>query len=132
MDRKQASEEIYAAVLKATQVTGEKAFRLSQTNAPVLTGFLRKSGSFQILSNGCKIVYAAPYASIVENGQSAGRQRVKTYFRKDGSLVAGHYKYVHALPGKFFIKRAVDQAFLRLNDEFDTQLRARFKNVVRK
>ena len=123
---------IKEAIIQAVQTRGRQAFDMSQAIVPVKTGFLKRSGKFTLLPLGCQIIYSAFYASLIEKGRAAGMERVKTYLRSNGSIVSGHMRMVHALPARHFIMNSVQTAFQSISDEFDGQLRVRFKNVVRK
>jgi len=63
----EAENAIVDALLRGVRDWGEEAFALSQEYVPVDKGTLKNSADFQILTDGVRIVYHAPYAWVREN-----------------------------------------------------------------
>jgi len=63
----EAEDAVVEALLRGVRDWGEEAFALSQEYVPVVKGTLKSSGEFTILSDGVRLIYHAPYASIREN-----------------------------------------------------------------
>lgn len=94
-------QAIKKAIILGIQRNGNRIFLRSLDTAgcfvPVDTGFLKSTGSVDHLSNGVEIKFAAPYSSDVEFGHedrpinTTQRVYVRTYRRKDGSVVNGHW-----------------------------------------
>jgi len=63
----EAEDAVVEALLRGVRDWGEEAFALSQEYVPVVKGTLKNSADFQILTDGVRIVYHAPYAWVREN-----------------------------------------------------------------
>lgn len=78
-------EEILKILIRGAQRNARRIFHISQQTeqcyVPVLTGYLKSSGSVTDDAEGATIRYDAPYASIVEYGHNGrdfrGEQKVK-------------------------------------------------------
>jgi hypothetical protein len=91
------------------------AFRISQDNCPVDTGYLKSTGRiYKDSSNVYHIRYTAPYASFLERGVKAGIVRIDSYIKSNGKYVRSHLRKQEARKGTFFIKNAILEAFSNL------------------
>jgi hypothetical protein len=85
--------EIQKTIMKAMQFAfGKVAFEDSQIRVPVVTGELKNSGTFERTGTGFTIIYAAPYAAAVHNGQEAAttsERYVSTVRQHDRELKSG-------------------------------------------
>ena len=62
--------QIKKSIIKAMQFgLGKEVFDTSQERVPVVTGQLKGSGTFEKTTKGFTIIYAAPYAEAVHDGQ---------------------------------------------------------------
>lgn len=118
------NNRIKKAIIQAIRETAKNAFDLSQKKVPVVTGFLKNSGSFTETETGAKIRYSAKYASIVEKGYEGGVQYVEGHTRGDGKYVRSYSRTMPKREGTFFIEKSVKEAF----NEFPKILEARLKS----
>jgi len=77
VSQRQIEVKINAAITKIV----EDIYSLSQKKVPVQTGQLKASGSFRAEKTGGRIIYSAPYASVVEFG-STGTGSTGSYVSK--------------------------------------------------
>jgi hypothetical protein len=127
VDKNLAKVKIKEALIKAIQTSGHKGFSISQTNCPVDTGELKKSGSDKNLDNGIEIDYTASYSSEVERGTLAGNRNVKPHFRSGHSVKAYSY-YSKGQKANPFIENAIHEAFSNFSKDFDSNLRSSFSS----
>jgi len=116
--RRRITDKIFKAITKGVQDNGNFVFKKSQHVVPVKTGFLKKSGGYQPKKDGWILKYNAPYAAIVEEGSSGGKEYIpphtrKAYTRKDGTRVkatqiAGYSVDTPEREGRQFLTRAAE------------------------
>jgi hypothetical protein len=91
------------------------------------TNELRNSGVFDEATNSVGLVYTAPYADVVENGQKESSQVVGRYTRRDGTTVRPHIQRVPEKKGVHFIQTSVEEQETRVESRVDSALRNNFK-----
>ena len=104
IQRRYLRKAILQAIISGIRRNGERIFDIANDtetcHVPVDTGNLKHSGYIDTkYPGGMEIGFTAPYASAVELGSPAkpitGTQSIYThgYRRKDGVMVAPHYKH---------------------------------------
>lgn len=104
-------QQIIEALRQALNKSGNKAFIDSQTNVPVVTGNLKRSGSIIDTASEILIKYIVEYASIVERDWSGGMVWTDSYVKRNGTRVKGHYKHQPPREGKHFIENSLRGVF---------------------
>ena len=118
-------------IVRAWQHIASDIFDRSQDLVPVLTGYLKDSGSLTHIANGSIIRYSAKYASIQEIGRASGQTSkvpaamiqshsrgtksggtttVKKYYRSSFTTTSSV-----SIKGKFYLTRAYDEFKPQLN-----------------
>jgi hypothetical protein len=134
VDKAAAKQTIKQAIIRAIQKSGKRGFLLSQSNTPVVTGELKRSGSVKELPNGVEIDYTADYASDVERGTRPGNRHVRAHFRA-GHPVKEYDYYSKGQKANPFIETGLHEAFAGLKNDMDTSLREEFageKAIIRR
>ena len=109
----------------------DTAFRESQYRVPVITGKLKRSGTFSAIDSGANIIYWADYSSFVEHGIKGGIQKVRGFYRRGGSYVKSFSRYMPKREGRHFIESSLKDSFKELNSEFENQVRLRGFKIIR-
>jgi len=128
---KNTKDRIKQALIKAIQKSGKAAFIKSQTNCPVDSGDLNKSGSNTDLPNGAEVAYRKEYASMVERGVQAGNRHIHPHVRA-GKVVKGYSYYSRGQPAQQFIRKAFDEEFNNFSNNFDNELRISLSGSARR
>lgn len=129
MNRQQAIKLLTESIVEAIRKRGEEAFVISLQKVPVITGALRNSGYEINIDNGMELGFGKPYASSVERGWSGGTINVPTYRKSKGTIVRAYSYFSPPREGQHFIEKSMTESFSKLNEEFDSQLRQRFRKV---
>jgi hypothetical protein len=127
MNRQEAIKIIKESLIRAIQLTGNRAFDLSQQRVPVVTGALKRSGSGKNIENGFIINYSQDYASFPERGVPAGIRYVPAYRRKDGTIVKAYSYYSRGQVAQRYIGRSMNEAFKESGDfarNFESELKS--------
>ena len=125
MNRQQAIELIKEKLIEAIRVTGSRGFQLSQSRCPVVTGYLKSTGSGGDIDNGFVLNYSAEYAEYPERGVKPGIRHVKTYRRKGGVIVRAYSYFSKGQPARHFIKNGLTEAFVQdFASNFDGRIRS--------
>lgn len=131
MNRAEAENAIRDALVDSVRDRANYAFSLSQIAVPVVTGFLKQSGTVRDEEGGSVINYKAPYASNIERGTESHYEPVAGHVRK-GKYVKGHIRAVTKKEGKHFIEKSLKQSFEGLSNIVDMFLRVKFPRVERR
>ena len=122
--------QIKIALIDALRHRVDMSYRTSQVRVPVRTGYLKRHGFFSVVENGAQIIYSPIYSSYVERGIRGGNQNVRGHYRRDGTYVRPFTRYIPPREGKHYIESSLRDNFEdELANDFDAQLRIRFKNV---
>ena len=132
MNRQQVIELVKKSLIDAIRVTGNRGFQLSQTRCPVITGYLKSTGSNKDIDEGVSINYKAEYSSFVERGVSPGIRHIKTYRRKTGVIVKAHQFFSRGQKAQHYIESPLKEAFSQdFAKNFDSRLRSTGAKVTK-
>ena len=120
-------DQLKQAIMNAFREAAQNAFTKSQETCPVKTGKLKKSGMFFDKGDNCGFTYTAPYATIVENGQSEKSVVVAPYYTSKGVRVRGYLATRPHREGKHFIKNAIESMKSEMAKRVDEIMRSNFK-----
>lgn len=123
-------EDVIKVIKDAFTDAAKDAYEQSQVLCPKTqdgNNDLRNSGVFDEASNSVGLVYTAPYADTIENGQKAHTQVVGKYTRRDGVTVSSHIQKVPERKGTHFIQTSVDEQEDTIESRIDSALRNNFK-----
>lgn len=132
MDRNKAISIIRQCLTEAIRVTGSRAFSLSQQRVPVVTGFLRSTGSGKDIDNGFVLNYGAEYSEYPERGVKPGIRNVRAYRRKDGAIVKAHSYFSRGQRAQHYIESSLKEAFTQdFATNFDGRIRSAGIKVIK-
>ncbi len=124
--------KVKEALIEAIHERVKDAYGRSQVKVPVDTGDLKRSGTEEDLDNGAKVEYKKEYASIVERGFPEHYEQIKGHYKKNGVFVRNHTRKVKERKPVNYIKDSFEGSFERFSTNFESNLRNKFKSVVKK
>ena len=125
MNRQHAIELIKDSLISAIRTTGQHGFQLSHAKCPVVSGYLKSTGSGKDIDDGFELKYTAEYASFPERGVKPGIVHVGTYRRKKGTIVRAHQYFSKGQKAQHYIEDPLKEAFTQnFADNFDSKIRA--------
>lgn len=102
---------IRLAAREALSTTGQMAYLETQRNVPVITGFLKNSGSIAEDMESVIIRYSAEYASFIERGWAGGMVWTDPHVRLGTIRVKGHYKNQPPREAQNYIRNSLNKYF---------------------
>jgi len=123
------TEQLIEIIKDSFREKAKEVFDSTQESCPVITGTLKKSGSFFDTPSECGLMYTAPYSELVNDGIKPGVKTTRAYLRRDGVRVGSYTYYTHGRKGRHFVDNAVDSGAESIAQSVDDALRSNFKVI---